>query len=156
MSVIVIKPNDLKTRTSGKLSKTIYDNFIELSKFPNLKHTQEEIERILHEDKLIFCVIMHNNKIVAYLLGEVMSINDRRVVAYITYLYTASKFRKNGLASKLIDYVEHFCTKNRLNGIMLICDTEDKKVNDFYQKKGFMLDPNLRRYERYDVLYKSL
>jgi ribosomal protein S18 acetylase RimI-like enzyme len=156
MSVIVIKPDKLKKRKSYKLSQTVYDNFIELAKYPNLKHTREEIERILDEGKAIFCIIMYKNKIVAYLLGEVISIGDRRTVAYITYLYTASKFRNNGLASKLIDYIEHFCTRNRLNGVMLICDTEDKKVYDFYQKRGFMLDPNLRRYERYDVLYKSL
>jgi ribosomal protein S18 acetylase RimI-like enzyme len=97
---------------------------------------------------------MHNGAIAAYLIGEIIKLNDGRIVLYINYLYTSKYFRNRGLASKLIDVAEQIVKAEKLDGLMLTCDTENNIIYNFYLKKGFMTDLILRRYEKYDVLYK--
>ncbi len=41
-------------------------------------------------------------------------------------------------------------------GCMLIFDTQQDNLVRFYEDRGYMLDINLRRYERHDVFYKIL
>jgi hypothetical protein len=38
---------------------------------------------------------------------------------------------------------------------MLICDTEDEPVYNFYLRKQYMPDMNLRRYEKHEVMYRN-
>ena len=37
---------------------------------------------------------------------------------------------------------------------MLTCDSENEPVQNFYLMRGFMPDLILRRYNKFDVLYK--
>lgn len=130
----------------------VYNHFIDLSNYENLKHSTNEIRKLLNSDNFRGYIIKYNNKyIVGYILGEITHLNDGRDVFFISYLYTASNFRKHGIASKLMDRIKADMKKQFIYTIMLICDTNNSKLVDFYMKKGFMLDLLLRRYEKHDV-----
>ena len=73
---------------------------------------------------------------------------------YVTYLYTSSQFRNKGFASKLLNTAEHIKNTKHIDGIMLTCESTNKKNYNFYVNKGFMPDILLRTYDKYEVMYK--
>jgi len=152
MSICIYTKINKKTNL---FEKTIYKNFIHLAQHSELKHTEDEIHRLMTSQNLQLYLYVLNNKIIAYLIGEIMTLNDGRTVLYITYIYTGSKYRGKGYGSKLMDTAEDIGRQKKADGILLTCDTEDRKVFDFYSKRGFMLDFKLRQYTKYDVLYYS-
>lgn len=154
MSIVIINKNKLKSSSLTLLTDTIYNNFIELKNVSNLSHTKSAILETLTSKYPQVYFIMVNNKIAAYLIGQIMTLNDGRTVLYITYLYTAEQFRGSGYASKLLETAESVADENRLSGIMLTCDSENTQTYDFYSKRGFMPDLNLRTYQKYEVMFK--
>lgn len=130
----------------------VYNHFIDLAGHDNLKHTVNDIKKLMESDNFKGYIAKYNGKyIVGYVLGEIMHLNDGRDVYFISYLYTVKNFRNNGIASKLIDLVKNSMKKQFIYTIMLIFDTSNNKLVNFYMKKGFMLDMILRRYEKHDV-----
>src|SRR5437764_225383 len=83
---------------------------------------------------------------------QIMKLNDHRTVLYISYLYVSSKYRSLGLGATLLNMAIQRASLLNLNSVVLIVDTENQKVLDFYMKKGFIYDQQLRRYDRYDIL----
>jgi len=156
MNTCILTPQKLAKTDTTKLSKIIYNNFIQFSSNPNIKHSVADIEKILHCDTCQFYIIVKNNGIIAYLLGEIIDVNDGRFVFYIDYLYTVPSFRKKGLGNSLMNLAEKISYEKKLDGILLTCDTENKEVFQFYTKLGFLPDLHLRKYERHDILYKIL
>lgn len=153
---ILVPKNTVNMRKTNLLTLAIYNNFINLSKLPDMKHTTDEINKLLNSNNSYLFLCLHDGKIIGYLLGEITKLPDKRDVFYITYLFTASHIRKRGVGSKLMMIVEEFTKNKKLDGVLLTCDTENFKVYDFYQKKGYMLDFHFRKYDRYDILYKGL
>ena len=154
MSIKLITSNQLKCNNLNFFINTIYVNFRDLTMYPELKHTKSEIKKLLLSQNVQLFLYIINKKIAGYMLGEIIKLNDGRTVFYITYIYTVDKFRGNGIASKIIKNVSTITEINNLDGIMLTCDTEDPQIYDFYLKRGFMPDTYLRRYTRYDVLFR--
>lgn len=131
---------------------TIYKNFIELTNYPQLKHTPEELYRLLTSPNMVMYTIAKDNVMIAYVVGELMRLDDQRYVLFVNYLYVGSKYRRNGLGTILMDKIIGYANFKSMDAVMLICDTEDTKVLNFYFNKGFMYDAFLRRYDKYDVL----
>lgn len=146
----------MNNQNLDNLIETIYFNFLELSQYPILKHTPEEIRRLLTSPNLIMFTIFSKNNMVAYLVSEIMKLDDGRTVLYISYLYVSSKYRNTGLGHSLLNMGIQRASLLHMNAVVLIADTEDQLVFEFYMKRGFMYDPFLRRYDRYDVLSFSL
>ena len=136
----------------NNLVETIHNNFLELSKYPVLKHNKYEIHRLLTSPNLIMFTIYNDGNMIAYLIGEIIVLNDGRKVLYISYLYVSSKYRGMSLGSNLLKMAIDKASALNMNSVVLIVDTEDQRALDFYMKKGFMYDQYLRRYDRYDVL----
>lgn len=130
----------------------IYQNFIELSFDPKLKHNKEELLRLLKSPQMGGFIVFDGTKVIGYLIGELITLADGRYVYFINYIYTGPKYRSQGVGSKLMNLATGFASGKRCDNVVLICDTEDHKVFDFYAKRGFMLDIVLRRYEQHDVL----
>ena len=148
----------LKKFQKTRLVETIYDNFKHLAAYPNLKHTRKDITDAINEKEALLLLIINkdaNNKkrIVAYLLANVMSLNDGRKVLYILYIYTSPEFRNKGFASILMNKIFERTNDYNLDGVLLTCDSEDSFIMDFYAKKGFMQDLYLRTYDKYDVMF---
>jgi ribosomal protein S18 acetylase RimI-like enzyme len=136
----------------NNLAGTVYNNFLELSKYPILKHNPYEIHRLLMSPNLVMFTIYNDGKMIAYIIGEIIKLDDGRSVLYISYLYVSSKYRDMGLGGSLLNMAIQKAQSMNMNSIVLIVDTEDQYVLDFYMKRGFMYDTYLRRYDRYDVL----
>lgn len=135
---------------------TIYKNFIELTDYPQLKHTPEELYRLLTSPNMVMYTIAKDNVMIGYVIGEMMHLDDQRYVLFINYLYIGSKYRRNGLGTILMNKIIGYAKFKSMDAVMLICDTEDTKVLNFYFNKGFMYDAFLRRYDKYDVLTLNL
>lgn len=138
-----------------KLVDAVYLNFLELNEYPELKHNRKELMRLITSKKCKVIIITVNCKIAAYLIGEVMDLVDGRKVFYVSYLFTAKKFRKRGFASRLMEYIENLAKEFQYDGVMLTCDTEDEGVHDFYLNRGYFPDLILRNYKKHDVLYRG-
>jgi len=145
--------NKLKNFNKRWLITCIYENFSYLNDVKQLSHTTNDITKLVNSKNARLYLCIMNKKIVGYLIGETMTLNDGRNVFYVSYLYIADKYRKKGYASFLMSIVNEYVKKNNLDGIMLTCDTDNVSLYDFYMKRGFMPDLLLRTYDRYDVLY---
>ena len=158
MEIIILYPDDIKTQDLNLFINLIYNNFIELNKEEKLIHTKENIEKNLRSENSVIILALNKNpnKIIMFLTANIMELNDRRLVFYISYIYTAENYRNNGIASKIMIMAEQIAYNKKCNGIMLIYDTYNKQLNHFYTKMGFMQDTNLRRYERHDIFYKII
>jgi len=157
MEIIKLNSNDLLNQDKTMLTKVIYNNFPELVDVPNVVHTEESIKKTLESKNVVLIIALtENKKIGGYLLGDIMILEDGRKVLFISYLYVANSLRNKGLGKKIM--FESFTIGNNefCDGVLLIYDTTDKQLREFYGKLGFMLDFNLRRYEKNDVFYKVL
>ncbi len=156
MEYIIISKS--KKYNYSLLTDTIYENFRHLKKFKELNHTKKYIKENLSDSNnfIILCIDKNIDKIIGYLTGYSLILDDGRTVMYISYIYIVDKFRKNGIGSELLDICENYSNKENLDGLLLTFDTDDEKLMKFYEKRYFTLDFNLRRYQKYDVYYKSL
>lgn len=153
MQVYIIQ--NVKPEKANKLVNMIYYNFIELTKYPELKHNKKELLRLITSKDMKLILILINKKIVSYLIGENMELNDGRRVFYISYIFTCKKFRGQGLATKLMNYIEKYAKKFNFDGIMLTSDQDDEYIDNFYKLRGYMPDMILRQYKKHDVMYKT-
>lgn len=137
------------------ITPVIYKNFIQLHRYPELQHNIKDIKDILN-DKTFFGIFIfdEHKKILGYLIGKNINLNDGRKVFYISYIFVAEQFRNKKLGSKMLDIVHN--QKKNVDMIMLTCDTYDKLVYNFYIKRGYMRDYFLRKFTRYDILSKPV
>ena len=158
MSIIILTKSDIeKQKDLSFFIELIYNNFIELSKNDKLMHTKEKIKENLKSDNSIIIIMLNSDKkIIGFLTANIMELDDRRKVLYISYIYIAENERNNKLGSKLLNEAEKIAIKNKCLGVMLIFDTHQNNLVRFYEDKGYMLDINYRRYEQNDVFYKLL
>ncbi len=157
METHILTYNDiLKQKDLSLFVDTIYDNFIHLSSELKLSHTKENILKNLLSPNSIIIIMIDNNKITGFLTGNILELEDRRRVFFISYIYVAENQRNKKLGTKLMKLAEKIGNQYKCIGMMLIFDTHDKVLVNFYENIGYMLDINLRRYERHDVYYKTL
>lgn len=132
----------------------IYNNFIELETQPKLSHNKDKILESLQSPNAVLILMLDKKTMAGFVLSEIIELDDRRKVLFVSYIYVAKTLRTNGIGGKLMDIAESFASKNNCIGVMLIFDTHNASLVRFYEKRGYMLDINLRRYEQHDVFYK--
>jgi ribosomal protein S18 acetylase RimI-like enzyme len=147
---------ELKNQNKDLLVNVIYNNFINLADDPKLNHTKKEITKTLSSNDVVLFLIIDSGKIIAYLLAEIIKLKDTRKVTFISYIYVIPSMRQKKLGCKLMSLIINYAITQRCDGVMLIYNTSDRKLERFYDKYGFMLDFHLRRYEKHDVYYKIL
>lgn len=135
----------------------IYNNFIDLKVDDKLLHNKIEIKKNISSKNTVNIIITDDsNKIIGYLISNIIILDDRRKVIYISYIYVAKNERNKKIGSYLLKEAENYGKKMNCIGIMLIFDTYKPTLVNFYEIHGYILDINLRRYERHDVYYKTL
>jgi ribosomal protein S18 acetylase RimI-like enzyme len=155
MKFLILRKEDLKHQNLTLLVNTIYNNFIELADIPALSHTKTTISANLYKDSiLILCML--DDKICGYLLGYYTTLPDSRQILFINYIYISKRFRSKGLGRQLMLMAVDDASEHKVDGIMLIYDTDNVYVDNFYKKLGFMLDVNMRRFHRHDVFYRVI
>lgn len=135
---------------------TIYNNFLDLTKIKELNHNKNELMRILSSKHFIGFHMFKNDQVIGYIIGEIIVIEDGRMVAYINYLYVSSKYRKNGFGSSLLSCFINESKKNGVSYIMLTCNKNNKNVLNMYNKHGFNIDTFQRSIDPYVVLVKYI
>ena len=149
----IVELKHLSENKKQLFTDLIYHNFIKILLYEQLKHNKQEIYNLLSKSSHFFIVYMINNKILGYVLGDTIHF-DKNKILFITYIFTSPKHRNTGLGHKLMNYIENYALLNNCIKIMLTCDTEDKKIYDWYLKIGFMPDMHFRTYDRFDTLSK--
>jgi GNAT superfamily N-acetyltransferase len=158
MKIVVMEYSDIeKQKDLTFFINIIYNNFIEFANDYKLMHSKEKIEEGLRKEGSIIILLMNDlNKIIGFSTGNIMVLDDHRKVLHVSYIYVAESERDKKLGAMLLAETEKIAYINKCIGITLIFDTHQDKLVRFYENRGYMLDINLRRYERYDVFYKIL
>lgn len=146
--------DDLYDRDMRKFVEVIYRNFEELLDCPDLKHNYEEIARLITSSKAIIIIGIIDNFIVSYLIAEIIVTENLRQLMHIYYIYTSPIYRNKGFATYMLDLIQKYADKLNITMISLTYDTYDKNLERFYLNNNFFYDPNLRSYQRYDMLVK--
>lgn len=141
------------------LANVIFNNFFYLTNFPELQHTKKDIMDILSSNSKskILCYLLYDDKkLIGYLIGDFRTFPDNRYGFYISYVFIAEKYRNQKLGSKLMNLLIEKCKKVSVKFIILTCDTNDKKIVNFYKKYGFKVDSSLGGNKRHDVFCLNL
>jgi ribosomal protein S18 acetylase RimI-like enzyme len=140
-----------KIKNPNILTDTIYNNFIYLTKFPELSHNKEEITKSVNSDGSLIYLIYDDRKLIGYLVGDFRTFPDNRFGYYISYFYVGEKYRNRKIGSKLLQNLINRCKRDDIKFIILTCDTFDSKIVNFYKKYGFKEDPVLNTKRRHTV-----
>lgn len=143
---------EVKTIKNPELLANIaFNNFIYLTKFPELMHTKKDITQTLQTDGNLCYLLYDNNNLIGYLIGDFRTLPDNRYAYYISYVFVSEKYRGKKLGTKLMDLIITKCKNSGTKFIVLTCDTFDSKVINFYKKYGFVIDPSLKKNTRHEV-----
>jgi len=151
----IIELKQLSKNKKQIFTDLIYDNFIKISSYEQLKHNKNEIYNLLSKTSHFFIVYIIHNKILGYVLGEIIKFNNKNIL-FITYIFTSPRHRRTGIGHNLMNYIDNYALSSNCNKIMLTCDTNDTKVYEWYLKMGFMPDMYFRTYDRFDTLSKNI
>lgn len=149
LNIHIIKSNYFTN--INKFSKYVFNNFIHLVNNHETEHNIPSINKLLGSKYFHGYIVKYENKIIAYLLGEIKYLDDGRTVYFINYIYVIPKFRSKGIASKLMKIVINNAQKNNFDNVMLVYDTYNTKLKYFYTKMGFERDMILKRFTRHDI-----
>jgi aminoglycoside 6'-N-acetyltransferase I len=138
----------------GIFVDTVFKNFMDLYNYPQLNHNKNEIFRLLNSETFHGFLIFYGNKIIGYLLGEIVNYNNMNLY-FINYLFVAPVFRDKKLGKQLMKNAIEFAKMQNMEGIGLICDSENDKNMNFYNKLGFVLSDN-RLYQRHELFILHL
>jgi ribosomal protein S18 acetylase RimI-like enzyme len=131
----------------------VFDNFHHLNNVPHLHHTKAEIKKVLMSKKFLGLFVFNSeSKIIGYLIGEFMTLNDGRKIYYVSYFYVVTKYRKLGIGSHLINAIINKCKLREIPTIVLTCDSENDNIYNYYLTKGFMPDSKLRTHGKYEIM----
>jgi ribosomal protein S18 acetylase RimI-like enzyme len=150
---LIIGNNYHKFTYLNKFIDQIYKNFQELAFYPYLKHTRKEIERLLSSNRLVLYLVILDKSIIGYALCEIIQLEepDRREIIYVSYIYIEPAYRNQKLGSMLMNNIRSYANRVNLDAVILTCDSKNKQVLNFYLKKGYLQDMQLRRFGRYEV-----
>jgi ribosomal protein S18 acetylase RimI-like enzyme len=152
----IISTNFFKNKNINEFIKMVYENFIDLIEYKSLNHNKREIYRLLNDKKFVGILLLYENKLIGYLLGEFINLNDGRFCYYISYIFVSFSYRNKGFASKMLDKIFDVVKKTNCTIIVLTMDTDNHQLLEFYMKRGFYFDILLRKYDRHDVLSLNL
>ena len=126
---------------TNRLAKIIFLNFFNLQYEKNIEFSMESITDILTSSALTGWFLLDNDdKIIGYLIGKTQGLQDGRFVYFISYLYIVNKYRKRGLATRMLLICMEYVKDNNISNIMLITKN-NSNAHRLYSKLGFDIDP---------------
>lgn len=147
--------SNLKNKDMRKFVEVIYRNFEHLKNFSEVKHTREEIMRVLTSKTSMLLVATYQGSIVSYLLADLVGYN-KRLFMHIYYLFTSPSYRSNGVATFLINSIQQYADVFDASALSLTYDTYNLKLRKYYRSNGFRMDSELRSGQRFDMLVKLI
>ena len=126
-----------------KFAKIILNNFKNTKDNKNLNHDFKNIKRMLKSHKFLGLFVYNKEgQIVGYLLGEMETIPDGRLVFFILYIFVSKSNRQKKVGTHLLFELKKVI-KNEigLKFIMVLCNNAKEGVCNFYSRNGFIKDP---------------
>ena len=112
---------------------------------PGVNATHESMADSLENNKneIVF-VALHDGKAVGFACGLMyLSIcYSNGMQGELTELYVSSEYRRNGVATKLVEHMERVFAKNNVHEITLKTGIKNEQAHRFYESCGY----KLRRY----------
>jgi len=147
--------NSLMNRDLRKMVNLVYRNFEELGDIKILQHNREEIGRLLTSPKSIIIIGVLDGKIISYLICEQIVYNNIKLM-HINYLFTSPVHRSHGVASYMLNLIHRYAVELDINTLSLTYDTYNLQLTRFYTENEFTYDPEIRSFQRYDMMVKYL
>lgn len=112
--------------------ESVYDdNFLKVEKTNSLLDD-------LDDENNILLVAKENDNVLGFLFGFIEKNKmSKEKIAHISFVYVETRYRKNKIASKLIDEFSLLVKKNRIELIEIKCYTNNEAANELYKKYGF-------------------
>ena len=140
-----------KIKNPTSLAALIYNDFVYLSKYPELDHNVNSIIKTLCDMGNYSYFLYYDGKLIGYMIGDFRIFPDGRYGYYMSYLFINEEYRGRKVGSNLIKKLIKKCLDKGVKFIILTCDTQDKKAINFYTKYGFKIDPGLGGNKLHDV-----
>ncbi len=129
-----------------------------MSEFPNIREyspeDKESVRRVYRDAEYLEPTFSkledpHYKKFLYVEDGEIRGIIILEI-PYLTLkiynLYVDKEFRGEGIGTRLIKFAEKYCKENELHGIRVGTAPDNKKAQEFYQKKGFERTGKVKNY----------
>jgi Acetyltransferases len=134
------------------IEKEITSNMKETSDYfieKNIKKLKIEMRKGFKNKKELHIIAELNNKVVGYLNGLVGThYSKKKKYSYLDQIVIDNKYRKKGIAQKLMFEFEKFAKQKKANHITLAMFSENEKAMNLYKKEGYKI--------RHYILYKKL
>ncbi len=136
-----------------QLSKIIFLNFIELQNQKGIVYSHDDIRTLLASPLLIGWFLLDDSgKIIGYIVGKKMNLNDGRYVYFIEYFFIIPSYRNKGYGKKMMLICIKKIMELNISYVMLI--TKKISIADIlYRKLGFVDDTIIKiTNDDYEVL----
>jgi GNAT superfamily N-acetyltransferase len=131
---------------------TIYKNFDYYKDDHVMHHTIKDINKLL-KSKDMYCLLVYNihKQLIGYLIGEIIKL-DNKIFFFINYLYVLRKYRNLGIGTKLLNIIINKVKRWKINGILLLYNSTDDYLTNFFINRHFNVDETYKRNERFEIL----
>lgn len=147
--------DQLARRDMRKFIEIVYRNFEELNDKDELKHNRREIARLITSPEAFVIIATYEGNIIAYLIAESTIFNLRKLM-HIHYIFTSPVYRGHGIATYMLNLIQTYTQDENINSLSLTFDTYNKSLEKFYFDNYFEYDPEIRSYQRHDMLVKHI
>ncbi len=107
----------------------------EANLFDEVWDSEENLSGMIEKDPQSIIVAVDKNIII----GQVIIIPYGSKIEYLFRLAVKREFRKQGTATLLINFANKIAQKRKISEIGLYVETGNKKLQSFYQKRGFKI-----------------
>ena len=156
INILIYNGSHLINKNMTKFIEIIYKNFNHIADVTKLNHTREEINRLLKSDTSIIVLSVIDNKIIGYLIADIISLENLKQMLHISYLFTSPTYRNIGIATTMINSIEKYALDRNINTLSLTLNTYNKYLERFYFDNNFTYDSNLRTHKKYDIMVKYI
>jgi aminoglycoside 3-N-acetyltransferase I len=113
----------------------LYAEVFELDNFTLEK--KDHLLNLLNKDETIFYVAVNGNTVVGGLTAYTLpSVYNRKSEVYLYDLAVAKNYQRQGIGTKLIEYLKIYCRTINVSDIFVQADTVDEGALNFYRKIG--------------------
>lgn len=146
----ILRRNKLLLRIATRIDT---DNLFELNEEFNGKNctTKELIEKSISDNEQeIVCIAYVGVRAVGFVCGQLFRSMCYDVnYAEITELYIRKEYRKQGIATKLMDYIENVFQVKGIKGFQLFTGKDNISAQAFYEKLGYKKSDELMYRKRF-------
>lgn len=119
----------------------LFKNFLESERIydtNSLKYLPNSFKKDVSKDNVLLYVAKVEDKVVAFLYGYIeTSVRQKLPVAHLTFIYVEEKYRKQKIATKLIDYFLQEVKQMNIEIIEVKAFKDNKVACNIYEKLGF-------------------